>query len=99
VTTVLGAFAAALTIASFIAQTRKIAKTHDTRALSGSMWIMTTSAFAVWVGYGVLLDEWPLIITNAVCCALAGTILVLKFRDRKQSAAGSRAIVPARSSR
>jgi MtN3 and saliva related transmembrane protein len=83
----IGLVAAALTIASFLAQTGKIVKTRDVSSLSTPMWILSTTAFALWTAYGVLLGEWPIVIPNAVCLALAGFILVLKLlpapkRDR-----------------
>jgi MtN3 and saliva related transmembrane protein len=76
---VLGIGAAALTIASFLAQTWKILKTRDTKSLSTPMWILSMTAFAIWVAYGVMLGALPIIIPNALCCVLAGFILTLKL--------------------
>jgi len=83
VTLALGLIAAALTIASFLAQTGKIIKTRDTKALATPTWIMSTVAFALWVGYGFVLGEWPIVIPNAICFALAAFILVLKLLPRR----------------
>jgi MtN3 and saliva related transmembrane protein len=80
----LGLVAAALTITSFLAQTWKILKTRDTKSLSTPTWILSTAAFALWVVYGVLLEEWPITIPNAVCCLLAAFILVLKLLPRSK---------------
>jgi len=74
----IGLVAAALTVISFIAQVRKILKTRDTRGLSAAMWLVSTTSFAVWVAYGALLRQWPIVVPNAVCCALAAFILALK---------------------
>jgi len=76
---VLGLVAAALTIASFLAQTYKILRTRDVHSLSAPMWVLSTIAFAVWVAYGVAMSAWPIVIPNAVCFALACFILVLKL--------------------
>ncbi len=75
----LGLVAAALTIASFLAQSWKIVKTRDVGSLSTPMWILSTTAFALWSAYGLLLGEWPIIIPNLVCLVLAGFILTLKL--------------------
>lgn len=80
----LGLFAAALTIASFLAQTGKIIKTRETKALATPTWIMSTVAFALWVGYGIVLRAWPIIIPNAICFVLAAFILVLKLMPRRK---------------
>lgn len=85
----IGLTAAALTIASFVAQTRKIIKTRDVSSLSAPMWILSTTAFAIWTLYGVLLGDWPIIVPNAVCLLLAAFILTLKLlpsRKREQVA-------------
>ena len=83
-TLALGLIAAALTIASFIAQTRKIIKTRDTKSLATTTWIMSTVAFALWVAYGFVLGEWPIIIPNAICFALAAIILALKLMPHRK---------------
>jgi MtN3 and saliva related transmembrane protein len=74
-----GLVAAALTITSFLAQTWKILKTRDTRSLSAPMWVLSTTAFAIWIVYGFLLGAWPIIIPNVVCLVLAAFILTLKL--------------------
>ncbi|HEU0032517.1 MAG TPA: SemiSWEET family transporter [Kofleriaceae bacterium] len=81
-TLAIGLFAAALTITSFLAQTWKILKTRDTKSLSAPMWMLSTTAFAIWIAYGVMLGEWPIVIPNALCFLLAGFILTLKLLPR-----------------
>ncbi|MGE0550490.1 MAG: SemiSWEET family sugar transporter [Kofleriaceae bacterium] len=84
---VIGLCAAALTVTSFVAQAHKILKTRDASSLSTKMWILSTTAFAIWIVYGVLLGDWPIILPNVVCCILAGFILSLKLMSpRKRDA-------------
>lgn len=50
------------------------------------MYLMTVSAFALWLGYGWLKSDWALIVPNALCLALSGFIFVMiclpaKLRD------------------
>jgi MtN3 and saliva related transmembrane protein len=33
-----------------------------------------------WFGYGIALDSWPMIVSNAITFVLAATILGLKLR-------------------
>jgi len=81
---VLGLAAAALTITSFLAQTYKILRTRDTSSLATPMWILSTVAFALWILYGIVLGQWPLIVANAICFALCALILVLKVLPRRE---------------
>lgn len=93
-TLAIGLGAAALTITSFVAQAWKILKTRDVSSLSTPMWILSTTAFAVWVVYGVLQREWPIIIPNSVCFLLAGFVLTLKVLPRRKREAVADALVP-----
>lgn len=95
----IGLVAAALTIASFIAQTGKIVKTRDTKSLSTPMWILSTTAFAVWIVYGVLIGQWPIVVPNAVCFVLAAFILILKLLPSNKRDQVADKITPASASR
>ena len=78
---VFGIIAATLTSLSFIAQTQKVIRTRDTSSLSLPMWILSTSSFAVWVAYGAVSRELPILIPNILCGVLAAVILTLKIRS------------------
>jgi MtN3 and saliva related transmembrane protein len=93
-TLAIGLFAAALTITSFVAQAWKILRTRDVGSLSKPMWILSTTAFAVWSTYGVLQREWPIIIPNTLCFLLSGFILTLKLLPRRKREAVADALVP-----
>ena len=82
---IVGVLAAALTIASFLPQAWKIVKTRETKGLSTVMWALNTTGFAMWIGYGVLLEKLPIIVPNAICLVLAGFILAMKLKCRKPS--------------
>jgi MtN3 and saliva related transmembrane protein len=93
-TLAIGLVAAALTITSFVAQGWKILRTRDVTSLSTPMWILSTTAFAVWTLYGVLARELPIILPNVLCLLLSGFILTLKLLPRRQRDAVADAIVP-----
>jgi MtN3 and saliva related transmembrane protein len=75
--TILGAGAALCSTTSFAPQAWRIIRTGDTKAISPPMYILTVGAFALWLAYGVLKSEWPLIATNAPCLALSTFILTM----------------------
>lgn len=83
IVTIVGVAAALFSIASFVPQAWKIWQTRETKALSTKMWIFNTTAFALWTTYGVFLEKWPIIVTNAICFVLAGFILTMKVTAPK----------------
>ena len=76
----LGAIAATLTTASFVPQAMKTIRTRDTGGISLGMYVAFTIGVAFWFGYGLVLQSWPMIVSNAITFVLATTILVLKLR-------------------
>ena len=58
------------------------------------MYAITVSAFALWTVYGVLLTQWPLIVTNTLCFLLSGFILTMKLLPRRQKNAVADALDP-----
>jgi MtN3 and saliva related transmembrane protein len=75
---IVGYVAAAMSVAGFTPQAWKIIKTRDTSGLATPMWILEVSAFAMWIVYGVLLGEWPIIVPNVLCFVISSFILVMK---------------------
>ena len=81
--TIFGAIATFCSIASFTPQAWKIIKSRHTADLSAGMYMFTVTGFACWTAYGILLGQWPLIITNSVCLCLSGFILLMKLLPRR----------------
>ncbi len=46
---------------------------------------MTVTGFALWIVYGVLLQSWPVTVSNSVCLAMSGAVLVLKWRYTRKA--------------
>lgn len=53
------------------------------------MYALTVSGFALWVAYGFVLGQWPLIVPNSLCFLLAAFILGMKLlpREKKEAVA------------
>ena len=86
---VFGAIATICSITSFTPQAWKIIKSRHTADISGGMYMFTVTGFACWTVYGILLGQWPLIITNSICLCLSGFILLMKLlpqRDKNKVA-------------
>lgn len=76
----LGYVAATLTTLAFVPQAVKTIRSRDTHSISLSMYAVFTVGIVFWFGYGLVLDSWPMIVSNAITFVLAATILVLKLR-------------------
>jgi len=76
----LGIVAAILTTASFLPQAIKVIKTKETKDLSLSMYSMFFIGVVLWLTYGILIQNIPVIIANAVTFVLSGIILMMKIK-------------------
>jgi MtN3 and saliva related transmembrane protein len=79
---------------SFVPQAWKVIKTRETQDISRFMYIITVFGFACWTTYGVLLGEWPIIVTNSICFALSAFILVMKLLPQREKEAVAEALDP-----
>jgi MtN3 and saliva related transmembrane protein len=74
----LGYLAATLTTASFVPQAWLTFRSRDVSGISLGMYSVFTVGIALWLGYGVVLRAWPIVIANAVTLLLAAAILAMK---------------------
>jgi len=81
----IGTLAAVLTTVSFLPQVYKTWKSRDTSGISLSMYAIFVTGIACWFAYGIALDSWPMIISNAITLLLSGSILVMKIRAVKRT--------------
>jgi MtN3 and saliva related transmembrane protein len=84
----LGTCAALLTTGSFFPQALLTLRSKDVSGISTGMYSFFTAGVALWLVYGVLLGQWPIIIANAVTLVLAALILVTKLRVESSHRAG-----------
>ena len=76
----MGYAAATCTTLSFIPQAVKTIRSRDTSGISLWMYVVFTLGIACWFGYGVFLQSWPMIVSNAITFLLSSTILGLKLK-------------------
>ncbi len=77
---IIGLLAAAFTTACWLPQALKTIRSQDTSGISLVTQIMFTVGVFLWLIYGLHLNNWPLIIANAITFVLVSIILVLKLR-------------------
>ena len=78
--TLLGYIAGALTTISFVPQVIKAWKTKSTRDISLGMFLIFTLGVLLWLVYGILRFDLPIIAANSVTVTLALLILMMKLR-------------------
>ena len=79
-TTVTGLTAGALTTISFIPQVVKIWNTKSADDISIATFAAFCVGVALWLAYGIMLKELPIVITNGVTLVLALAILAMKIK-------------------
>lgn len=92
--TVAGTVGACASVASFTPQAWKIIHERSTAGLSLGMFALTSTAFAAWTTFGLLKNEWALIIPNAICLVFALFILGMIALPNRETTKVAEAIDP-----
>jgi len=79
-TYLIGLAAAFCTTIAFMPQVIRAWRTRSTTDLSLSMFLVFTTGIFLWLVYGLILQDVPLIAANGTTFVLSGTILYLKLR-------------------
>lgn len=78
--TAIGFFAAILTTISFLPQVVKVWQTRSAKDVSLVMYLLFSLGVSLWLIYGVLMQSWPIILSNLITLILAGVVLAMKLR-------------------
>jgi MtN3 and saliva related transmembrane protein len=76
---VLGLVGATLTTVSLLPQLIKVCRTRSTKDISAGMFALFGTAVFVWLIYGILIKDIPLIIANSFAFLQAIIILIFKI--------------------
>lgn len=79
-TTLIGLAAATCTTIAFVPQALKAWRTRSTKDMSLSMFVVMVVGTALWLIYGAIRGDLPLILANLVTLGLAAAILACKLR-------------------
>ena len=78
--TFIGLAAAVCTTTSFLPQAIKSWKTKSTKDVSLPMYTLMITGTALWLTYGVLLKDLPLMLANMVGLVFVSSVFILKIR-------------------
>ena len=82
----LGLVATCFTTSSFVPQVWRTWKTRDVSGISLPTYVIITIGLALWLVYGWLRGDMPLMVVNAVMVVLTGAITVMKLRFEQRAA-------------
>lgn len=80
--TALGLTSATFTTISFLPQAIKTIKTKQTKDLSLGTYIILNIGESLWIVYGFMIQDLPVILANVVTLSFTLTILVLKIKHK-----------------
>lgn len=78
--TTLGLIAAICTAISYLPQAIKTIKTRQTKDLSSGMYIILIIGLLLWLIYGSIIKDVPIIVANSITLLLASIILTIKIK-------------------
>ena len=78
--TLIGFAAALCTTVAFVPQVVRTLRTRSTRDISLWMFLVMTAGVLLWLIYGLLVHDRPLVVANGITFVLSLTILVMKLR-------------------
>ena len=77
---ILGILAALCTTGSFVPQAIKTFKSRETKDISLTMYVILFFGISMWLVYGILRSDLPVISANAVTLVFVSAILGMKLR-------------------
>jgi MtN3 and saliva related transmembrane protein len=78
--TYLGLMAGACTTFAYLPQVIKAWRTRSTQDVSRGMFVMMVTGIVLWLTYGILQNDLPIIAANLASLVLTATILFFKLR-------------------
>lgn len=87
ITPYVGYTAGAVTVISLVPQVARAYRTRQVRDISWGLVTLLTLSGVLWIVYGLMSSQLPVILTNVGVVVLAGATLVAKVRFRSRTAA------------
>jgi MtN3 and saliva related transmembrane protein len=78
-----GYVAAIVSTISFVPQAWKIIRSRKTTDISAGTYALTVLGFGLWVTFGIIQRQWPVVASNIVCFFIAAFILAMKLLPKR----------------
>lgn len=93
-TQIIGLFAAVFTTLANIPQTYIIIRDKSTNHISATTYLILFLGTGLWVAYGIIKLDWPIIIANSISTLISLIILVLNFTSQRVINKVHQAVIP-----
>ena len=90
----IGILAALFTTAANILQTYIIIREQSTEHVSVTTYFILLTGTLLWMSYGILKEDWPLILTNGVTSITSILIIFLNFSSKRVIGKIHRSVLP-----
>ena len=77
---IIGLMAAVLSTISFLPQVLQAFRTKHTKDISLATFLLLSIGIILWLIYGILIGELPIILANSVTLILSLSILIMKIK-------------------
>jgi MtN3 and saliva related transmembrane protein len=84
ITSYIGIVAGICTAVSLLPQLIKIVREKKAEAISGFMLLILLAGLALWIWYGIMKEDYPIIITNAFSFIINSLIIYFTLRYKKK---------------
>ncbi|EQA43466.1 sugar efflux transporter for intercellular exchange [Leptospira broomii serovar Hurstbridge str. 5399] len=81
----IGYLASLLTTISFVPQVVKVVLEGKTRDISRNMYVVLSVGVGLWLAYGIIREDLPIILANAFTLIFTTTILYFKLKEKEES--------------
>ena len=81
---ILGLIAGVLTAGSMLPQLVKIIKEKKANDLSLGMLAVLNTGMCLWIYYGVLREDWPIIVTNSFSLLLNFAVVIFSIKYKQK---------------
>jgi len=78
-TQTIGTLAAILSTLNQFPQAIKVYRSHDTQSISLAMYFIVEGAIILWLVYGILLNDFPLMLANSLSLIPITYIFIMKW--------------------
>lgn len=83
---IIGFIAAICTTAAFIPQVCQVWVSRSAKDISIAMYLIFMTGVALWLVYGLIIKDSPLIVANLITLVLAGAVLTMKLYFERNGA-------------
>ena len=80
ITQIVGIVAGVLTAISMLPQLIKMVKEKKAEDVSITMLLVLMAGLATWIAYGILRQDWPIIVTNSFSLLVSITTAILRVK-------------------